>query len=78
MYATSVSSRIELKQGGSGVNVTTWDVCSHEEGMIYFYLLNFKSYNVHLQCKVTVCMYNNAAKLLLLCFAGRLSSGKGK
>ena len=52
----SVSSRIELKQGGSGVNVTTWDVYSHEEGMINFCLLDFKNYNVHLQGKVTACV----------------------
>ena len=66
LYRSRVFSRVELKEGGSGVNITTWDVhvYSHEEGMISFCLLDFKNYNVHLQCVVIVCMYNKAAKLL--------------
>ena len=54
----SVSSRIELKQGGQGVVVTTWDIYIYwpRGGMINFCLLDFKNYNVYLECMVTVCM----------------------
>ena len=29
----------------------------HEEGMIHFCLLDFKNYDVYLECMVTVCIY---------------------